>query len=317
MSKAIVAALKKAHLQIYRTLPEDMRVASAIVRIMGGAPVRTAGFRKKAYTAESINALINGELKKELRGSGHDLPNVNWGRLFFGIVGKYVKHQELPKQYMEEYLNDVVGDMVMGESLGARRHTGEWKHNLAQQVRMWLDAGKGDQDIAGLTGKWAKSKVKNLGARWKSLAQDEGFEMGQPSGEGEGGRAMYEGLFTMDAQSAGVMSNYMSLIRVNPDVRMQITRIHKNLMRRDDKMAHIWQAFTVNPTPSFEELLRTEIEAKDPLTGRPGKMPLFQALGYTEGDPSNRGKLQNQVKNLKKILHDMWPDVEEVLMEIE
>jgi hypothetical protein len=309
----IALRLKQASRTIYASLPPQIRALHAITRI--------AGIQKRAMSVNDINRVVEHSLKMNeqiqiLVRDGHKIPNIRWGSVFHAAVKSVARQHKWSRTQIETYLNDVVGDMVMGQSILGLRDRGLWKHNLATQIAEWMKDGKSDSEIGKLLTRWVQDKASNLAKRDRAQTgpATTSFEPGAPSEEQQKTREIFENLFVMDGLSSGQMAGYRSLLRTNHEARQLVERIHKVLGRRDEEMGHIWEAYMSNPSGSLRDVLKEEVHTT--IAGRRTKVPLWEALGFEEGAAQNAGKLLYKVRKLRSWLKKQWPDVEDVVQGI-
>lgn len=312
----IANQLKQSSRAIYQTVPKEFRAIYAMLRIASAPRVP-----KKAYAKSDITRLVNQMLKSEgiardLEAQGLRVPNIDWGKLFMVAISQMARRYDMSQTQKEDFLVDVVGDMVMGQSIITVRDTGPWKRSLTKQIQEWVEAGYDDNRIKASLISWIKDKIANLYKRWlvqRGHGDDIGFEVGSPSDEYQG-RDVYENLFTLDGLSRAQMSTYQSLIRSNPVVRDIVKRITQQLERRDDSIGYIWQAYLNDPAATLQELFTVPVDAT--IEGRRQRVPLWKAMGY-DGPNQKRQKLDYHVKKLRKHLKQMWPDIDDVLRDLQ
>lgn len=313
MSKRIAAKLRQAQQTLYRdSFSHKRRAAYALFRILTTG--RSRG--KKAYSKSQINQLVKSQIQQKMRGSDAEIPDVDWGKLFMSVVHNVARKVDASPTQREDFLVDVIADVILGESFGGRRDTGPWKMSLPDYVVEWIEKGKDARDIRRLSGKMIGDKVMNLWKRWISTYGDVGFELGSPDDNYQGSD-VFEGIFQMDSLSRSEAGEFMSLINQNKAFEQVMDQIERFLEKRGDEYQYVWKAYLQNPVINkWKKLLPTQIQAEDPKTGKRGKMPLWQALGYDEGSDSNRGKLKYLVEKLQKLLKQKWPEVDDFLRDI-
>lgn len=304
--------IKKARREVYQTLPQELRAIHAMSRISSRP--------KRAFSKGDINRLVNQLLRsegieQELQDEGLEVPNIDWGEIFLIAINQMARKYNMSPTMREDFLSDVVGDMVMGQSIITVRDTGPWRLSLTEQIEEWIRDGYNEGRIKGSLINWIKNKVANLYERWKAQrghTDDIGFEVGSPDDEYRG-RDVYENLFQLDGLSSGQMSNYHSLIRQTPEVRDIVNRITKQLERQDDALGYLWQAYMKDPAASMLDLLTIPVDAT--VDNRRQTVPLWQAMGY-DGPDQSRQRIDYQIKKLRSHLKRMWPDIDDVLRDI-
>jgi len=304
--------VRKAKRKVYASLPAEIRTLHALMRL--ASPRRKRAFSEGQITKLVEQMLDREGIRRELEGDGLEIPTIDWGKIFKVGVNSMARKLNLEHTQREDFLNDVVGDMIMGQSIMSLRDTGPWKRNLMEQIEDWVREGYNDNRIKASLTKWVKMKVSNLYKRWKAETgdADTGFQQGTPD-DGYEGRDTFEDLFTLDGLSSGQLSGYYSLMRSNPAAKQLIEKIKKELNQRYDDLGMIWEAYMNNPASSMRELLKVDVTFK---AGARGKVPLWRALGFEEGDSSNPGKLGYRVKKLRKFLRNKWPDIDDVLRDL-
>lgn len=307
--------IKQAQRDVYQSIPKEYRVLHALVRI-ANAPRRP----KKAYSQSDITRLVDQMLKSDgvvrnLETEGLDVPRIDWGKLFMVAISQMARKYNMSQTMREDFLADVVADMVMGQSIITLRDTGAWKHSLTGYIEEWVKEGYDENRIKAVLTNFIKDKLANLHKRWLSQrghGDDIGFEVGSPD-EDYKGREIYENLFTMDGLSTGQMGSYQSLMRKNPVVKDLVDRITRQLERRDDTMGYLWQAYLKDPAASLSEIIEVPVDAN--IDGRRQVAPLWKAMGF-DGPDQDRRKVDYHVKKLRKHLKSMWPDLDDVLRDL-
>jgi len=306
--------IRQAQRKIYQSVPKELRALHAMLRISSEPR------KKKAFSQGDITRLINqmldrGGITKNLTEEGLAIPNIDWGKLFMVAISQMSHKLNLSNTLREEFLNDVVGDMVMGQSIMTVRETGPWKQNLMEQIEEWVLDGYNENRIKASLTSWIKNKIQNLWKRWKAQrghTDDIGFEVGSP-GDDYQGKDVYENLFNMDGLTGGQMGHYQRLIRQNPVVKDIVDRITRKLEQRDDTIGYLWQAYLKDPTATLEHLLTISVDAT--VDGRRQSVPLWEAMGF-DGPNESRQKVNYHVKKLRKHLKTMWPDIDDILRDL-
>lgn len=306
MSVKVAQALAKGRRKVYASIPLPIRALHALVRI---ARV------KVAFSKNDINRIVDQMMTKEgvykrFEKQGLTPPDINYGDLFYIAVNTVGRKFRFSQQQREDYLNDIVGDMVMGKSIITLRGTGEWKHNLTEQVAIWVEDGWSDDRIKKTLVKWIMDKVMNLAKRERAERGPvtETLEQGRPNSDAMG---IYEDMFTMDGLTKSQMSHYQTLMRTNHDARNLVQKIQKVLERRNDELGYLWQAYTSDPSATMRDLVYAEVRTPE------GVLPLWEALGYPDATSNVAGKVHFQIKKLRAYLESQWPVIQEVLAEMD
>ena len=304
--------LKEARREVYRSLPSEVRALHAILRLASSPKRQKKAFSKGQITQLVDKMLVSEGISRDLAKDGLEVPAIDWGKIYLVAVNSVARKLRLADTQREDFLVDVVGDMVMGQSVMSLRNTGPWKHNLMEQVEIWVRDGWSDKRIEATLTNWIKDKVMNLYKRWRAESgpADVGFQRGAPSDDYKG-RDIYENLFTLDGLSSGQLSGYYSIMRSNPFAKDLVNKIRKKLDQRSDDLGLIWEAYMGDPSASMRDLLNEEVTGPNRR-----KMPLWEAMGYEEGASSNVGKIGNKIKNLRKFLRTLWPDIDDVMRDM-
>lgn len=283
----------------------------------------TAGFAQRlAFSAGEIDRAVQQALQKEhipmiLADKGLSLPDIKYGDIFKVTMNSLARKWRLDRQQREDMLAEVLGDMIVGQSLSGIIDRGPWKHTLASQIQEWVASGMDQRHIEATLARWITHKLGVIYNRWILRNQDApyGIEQGDDDGGGGGSESknLLQSVLSLDTVDSRIMGNYHSMLRHNPQARDIVLRIGEMLDQRYDDLGLIWQAYTEDPGASIRELLAAPVY---PEARAPHKIPLWQALGYAEDSGSNPGKLHNQIKNLRKVLRTLWPEIDRIIAEM-
>jgi hypothetical protein len=309
MTQKIARQLRRAKSDLYRSIPKNLRVLHSLARIAAHGKPR----KKKAFRKQDITRLVDQQLAQDLRGTDLEAPDIEWGKLFMVAISVMARKMNMSDTMRDDFLSDVVGDMVMGQSVMSLRDTGEWKNTLTEEIRDLLEQGYTEDRLKGSLTTWIKNKIFNLWKRWKKQRENEsggGFQHGRPP-EDYQGKEVFEELFEVDGLSSGQMSGYMKMINRNPEVTNLLKEVTKTLERRDDELGILWRAYIENPNASGPELLNEEVR----INGK--RMTLMDYFGYDpEAYNTNKGKINYKIEKLRGLLKRMWPEIEDVLRDL-
>lgn len=288
----------------------------ALIRVAGyGTPPLRL---KKAYSQGDITRLIDHQLDREginqsLAAEGLDIPRIDWGQLFMVALAQQTRKLELSQTQREDFLADVVSDMILGQSISGLRDTGPWKLNLAEQIGEWVRDGFDENRIKATLTNWIKNKIYNIYRRY--LAEvgpaDIGFQRGAPQDDGGFG-SVYEELFSMDELTPSRFRSVEKILR-DREVAALISRMTAELSRRDDRAGYVWQAYISNPSATGRQLMEIPVEAT--IEGRRVVVPLWEALGF-DGPDESRQRINYQVNQARKEIQKLWPQIKTVLERI-
>lgn len=306
MSKKVASAIAQGRRLIYASIPVEIRALHAIIRI---ARVKVS-FSKSDINRIVAQMMDKDGVTKRLAQQGLPLPDIDYGTLFHVAVNTVGRRFRFSQQQREDYLNDVVGDMIMGKSIITLRGTGSWKYNLTRQVEAWVTEGWNDTRIKGTLVKWISDKVMNLLKRERAERGPvtKSLEPGRPQNDKAIG--IYEGMFSMDGLTKSEMSQYHQMLKENPDARRLVEKIQQVLDRKDDVLGYIWQAYKSDPSATIRELAYIVVNTPQ------GPMKLWNALGYSDDIPTDPAKTHHHLKKLRKYMKAQWPAIEEVLAEV-
>lgn len=328
MGNRLASYLRSAQRSIYASsTPSEFRALVAMARIFHDTAriERRASRNVRAYSARDLTMAINSLIQREgidrrLQADGlPPVPKVDWGKVIVRNSRKYV-----PKSMdQEDFVAELFTDMLAGKRVNTIRETGDWRNNIMGEIEAWAREGYDKARMEATLGKFTQNKAYNmLRTEMVRVNPDSGFESGEADPEALGKGRLFESLFTLDGITKDMMGNWMSMSRRNPVLTDLVRRIQDKLQKRDDDYAHIFSAYMQDPAATANELLEVTINGVDPKTGQRGRMPLWQALGFdepldTNTRNSNKVKFNNRLKNLRKILVGMYPEIESVLQDLQ
>lgn len=153
---------------------------------------------------ESIDELI----PTFLRNNGVlDPPDVDWSVPIIGTIKKLARQHGWSESTYEQVLTGVTEDILMGENLD----TGyEWKQGtLAQQVRLWLEHGKDEEDIRYIMGSYVRQKAITKARRLEKQPGDGPIKTIEQEGLREDDDAINEDRYEVSDRLAGLISQWL------------------------------------------------------------------------------------------------------------
>lgn len=270
-----------------------------------------------------INRAVEQQLKKEGFSDG-EIPDVDWGSHFTGIIQNVKRKYQWEDNTAEELGMNVFEDMLMEFN----QETGNSIKGIPTYVKEFQKGGKSGQDILSLIGnqfadkleqKWKHhvSKGKTGPSNTDQYQPYEPIEKKHPQQREESGQAekTFESLLQVDPGGKGMAGNWMNLVEDHPELREIIKKTDRKMKSEDKALQLMWEAYKKDAADpqgswSIKSLANTPITYRSPDGGREKKL-LEQALD----DVGASANMNYMTKKLRKTLQSMWPNIDEWVQE--